>query len=279
MWLRRVSTVIAALVLSTGDLGAGHAQALPSPADMPPDVLETLTPDPVNLARQERHASGTGFFVSKDGYLVTALHVVRDRSFVMLKGVDDARWRRAKVIKTDTEKDLALLQVMPAGAASIPLDLGNSPSMPVGLEAYVIGFPLPKVQGATLKITQGIVNGFGGKPRGPQIFQLSAEVHKGSSGAPVLAPDGKVIGIVQRKLDAVHVARQFGDFPQNVNFALRSSEIDDFLKGSPVEYRVENVDLQKIKRPFRVFQDAMSSVVMIVAFNRPSAPSDPTSQP
>lgn len=229
--------------------------------------LEVLTFDPALMPRLDRIATGSGFFVGSAGLFVTALHVIKDRKLVLVRIGNEARWRPSKVLKTDEERDLALLQVMTEGMNSPTLPLALSTDLPIGLEAYVIGFPLPRVQGDSMKITQGIVNGFGGRKRGARIIQLSAEVHKGSSGGPVLAPDGRVIGIVQKKLDAVGIAKRVGDLPQNVNFALRSTEIAAFLNGTSTSYRIEGLDLSANKRPYKIFEEAMPSIGLVIAFD------------
>jgi len=229
--------------------------------------LEVLTFDPALIPRLDRVATGSGFFVSSTGLFVTALHVIKDRKMVLVRIGNETRWRPTKILKIDEERDLVLLQVMTEGMNSPTLSLALSTDLPIGLEAYVIGFPLPRVQGDSVKITQGIVNGFGGRKRGARIIQLSAEVHKGSSGGPVLSPDGRVIGIVQKKLDAVGIAKRVGDLPQNVNFALRSTEIAAFLDGTSTSYRIESLDLSVNKRPYKIFEEAMPSIGLVIAFD------------
>jgi S1-C subfamily serine protease len=229
--------------------------------------LEVLTFDPALMPRQDRVLTGSGFFVGPAGIFITAWHVIKDRKVVLVRVANDTRWRPTKLLKTDEERDLALLQVMIDSTSSPPLPLALSPDLPIGLEAYVLGFPLPRVQGDSMKMTQGIVNGFGGRKRGARIIQISAQVHKGSSGGPVLAPDGLVIGIVQKKLDAVGIAKKVGDLPQNVNFALRSSEIAAFLDGASVEYKTQGLDFSVNKRPYKIFAEAMSSIGLVIAFD------------
>jgi serine protease Do len=238
----------------------------PSTVVAHPD-LEVLTFDPAIMPRQDRVVTGSGFFVGSAGIFITAWHVIKDRKVVLVRVDNDTRWRPTKLLKTDEERDLALLQVMTDSTGSPPLPLALSPDLPIGLEAYVLGFPLPRVQGDSMKMTQGIVNGFGGRKRGARIMQVSAEVHKGSSGGPVLAPDGLVIGIVQKKLDAVGIAKRVGDLPQNVNFALRSSEIAAFLDGASVEYKTQALDITVNKRPYKIFEEAMPSIGLVIAFD------------
>jgi S1-C subfamily serine protease len=205
--------------------------------------------------------TGTGFFVSEDGYLVTTYHVVRERERVMVRMSSQARWLPAKVVKRDARADLVLLKV---DAVSKPLTLATAESVPIGLEAYVIGFPLPTVQGRSIKITQGLINGEVHPVRGRRLLQISAQVQTGNSGGPVVSPDGLVVGVVQSKLDALRVAERFKDLPQNVNFALNTESVITFLNNQSLKPWVRTLDVQKSLRPFQLLQMVQEAVVMIM---------------
>jgi serine protease Do len=206
--------------------------------------------------------TGTGFFVTNDGYIVTAFHVVRDRKEVRVRVQGDLAWQIADVVNVDEARDLALLHVT---RVTKPLVIVDSDEVPVGLEAYVLGFPQVGLQGATLKITQGIISGDEG-PRGLQrLFQLSAAIQKGNSGGPVIGPDGKLLGVVQSKLDALKIAEKTGDLSQNVNYAIKARALMKFLNETPVRVTVQKLDLNSNMRPYQITQSATSSVVAIVA--------------
>jgi serine protease Do len=68
----------------------------------------------------------------------------------------------------------------------------------------------------------------------PVNFQISAPVQPGNSGGPLLDQFGDVIGIVVSKLDAVKISGLTGDIPQNVNFAIKASEVVQFLSRNAV---------------------------------------------
>src|ERR1700754_3869433 len=81
-------------------------------------------------------ATGSGFVVSSDGYVVNNDHVVAGASSVKVK-IGDGKTLAAKVIGTDASTDLALLKVDASGLT--PLTLGNSDAVEVGDSAYAIG--------------------------------------------------------------------------------------------------------------------------------------------
>jgi S1-C subfamily serine protease len=207
---------------------------------------------------------GTAFSVA-EGYWLTAWHVVEGKDFVLLGPVERGRWVRADVVKTDPRLDLVLLKSRVNRPA---LPMARWQDVPVGLEVSVIGFPQPRVQGLSKKITQGIING-NRSDRNESIdtgyFQFSAEVAMGNSGGPVLSPDGTVVGMVQKKVNVQRVAERTQDVLVNVSFALKSSQLLDFLKESPVQPVVQALSLETVLRPYQVFAQTEGSVLAVVA--------------
>jgi len=233
-----------------------HA-AVPEPA-----ALATPARPPVALASHGTVRTGTGFFVSNRGHLVTALHVVREQDRVQVRLPGQTATAPAVVLKRDKRNDLALLKVETVTRA---LDVAQWDAVPVGLEAYVVGYPLPGLQGATVKITDGIVNGTAGLGRASWLFQLSAEVQTGNSGGPVLSPDGLVMGVVQGKLDAMSVAQKTRDLPQNVNYAVNSRALADFLADTDAGARVLEPRLTVRYRPYEILRLSLPSVAMVLS--------------
>lgn len=241
-------------------------------------ALPQVVPDPVKVIPQEQPKQssswGTGFVIAP-GYMLTAYHVVQQKSQIRvgplgLAGTGPARWLTAELVKTDPSVDLALLKI----PENLPvLKLNPSPSIPVGLEAFVIGYPQPRIQGASRKITSGIVNGY----RNPSLnqpesgmLQISAEVSQGNSGGPVLAPDGTVIGMVQKKINATRVAEKTQDLLVNVNYALRSSQMVDFLRSTEAAYQTQSLQLGNALRPYQIFEMHQHSVLAVMGRGQPS---------
>jgi hypothetical protein len=214
---------------------------------------------------------GTGFIVA-DGYLLTAQHVLRNQDSVWVGPIDGKRWVKAEIVKYDNQLDLALIKAAVSGSA---LSFANWSDVPTGLEVMAIGFPQPRLQGLSKKITQGLVNG-NRSDRNESFdagfFQFSAEVQVGNSGGPVLAPDGLVVGMVQKKLDALSVAERTHDLPVNVSYGLKSSEILTFLKGTPADPIVKSLSLSTNLRPYQVFSLKQASVFAVVGRKSPTPP-------
>jgi len=231
-----------------------HASSSPTPA--------IVAPTPTNNNLQ----LGSGFVIA-DGYVLTAHHVIMGRNNIFVGPVTTNRWVLAEVVKVDPKLDIALLKakvVMPS------LRFTNSMEVPTGLEVFVLGYPQPRVQGMSKKITQGIVNGNRSAPGQTEThqFQISAEVAMGNSGGPVIAPDGSVIGMVQQKLNTQTIAERTKDFLVNVSYALKSEQLLKFLEDSPiaqeVNSQVKRISLNTVLRPYQIFEQSQGSVVSVI---------------
>lgn len=233
---------------------------------LPQVVPEAIKIIPTNPAKPSS-SWGTAFVIAPN-YLLTAYHVVHQRKQLHVGPVSmtatGSRWLSAELVKTDPENDLALLKI----SESLPaFKINPATTIPIGLEAYVIGYPQPRIQGGSRKITSGIVNGYRNtrlsRPDSGML-QISAEVSQGNSGGPVLAPDGTVIGMVQKKINATKVAERTQDLLINVNYALRSSEIVEFLRAADVPFQTQSLNLNQALRPYQLFDLHQGSVFAVI---------------
>ena len=69
------------------------------------------------------------------------------------------------------------------------------------------------------------------------LLQISAPVQPGNSGGPLIDTSGNIVGVVSEKLNALRFAKLTGDIPQNINFAIKTGALRDFLDNSVVPYR------------------------------------------
>jgi S1-C subfamily serine protease len=146
---------------------------------------------------QQGTATGSGFVVSKDGYILTNSHVVEGASGVQVRFSENGDFVTAQVKGRDPSSDLAVLKVDPSKAKLRPVPLGNSDTAQVGDPVIAIGNPF----GFTRTVTTGIVSALQRQIDAPNGFQIDhviqtdASVNPGNSGGPLLDADGKVIGI------------------------------------------------------------------------------------
>ena len=135
---------------------------------------------------------GTGFVISKDGLILTNNHVIDGADKIEVVFADGARVK-AKVIGTDPKTDVALIRAEGSREYS-PLPLGDSSELLPGDWVIAIGSPY----GLDHTVTAGIVSAVGrdiGAGPYDDFIQTDAAINPGNSGGPLLALDGKVIGI------------------------------------------------------------------------------------
>ena len=201
-------------------------------------------------------------FLVAPGYLVTAYHAVRDKQVIYISKSRNDVFSVGKVVGFSEELDLALIQ---ADVSGTPVTIGQWRSFPIGAETFVIGYPKIGNYVSDKRITGGLFNGYQDFSGREDWFQLSAEIHRGNSGSPVIGSDGTVYGVISHKLDAGKVVREYGDFPQNVNFALKSSELIKFLDVYGVDFKVTSFDASSQSRAFEIYQRHEDSIFLLLA--------------
>ena len=169
--------------------------------------------------------SGTGFFVSSAGYVVTNAHVVGDCSLITVH-TDSGKSGLAQVMGRDERNDLAVLKVDLPAPRSVALRIGVKLGEPVA----AFGFPLTDVLASSGNFTMGNVTALAGLGDDTRHVQTSTPVQPGNSGGPLLDHSGNLVGVISYKLDALKAAVASGDIPQNVNFAVKSSILASFLE-------------------------------------------------
>jgi hypothetical protein len=195
---------------------------------------------------------GSGFLVDPSGIILTNHHVVRGARSLRVKLASGDVYDVVTLLAVDERRDLAILQV--AGFDLPALPLANSDSVRIGNRVVVIGSPL----GLENTVTTGIVSGRRREPEGFQLLQISAPASRGSSGGPVLAADGRVIGVAASQLQS----------GQNLNFAVPinyARGILDHLGGEPLE--VLRPEPARVEEPAEPMAVAANTVNRALSFD------------
>ena len=195
-------------------------------------------------------ASGTGFFITDDGYLITNNHVVKDATQIRL--VTSVGLIVAKVIRVDAANDLALLKT--EGRFS-PLPVTVSRTVKLGGTVATVGFPNPGLQGFAPKFARGEIASLSGAADDPRYFQISVPVQPGNSGGALVDEHGNVVGVVSAKLNASVALAATGALPENVNYAVKSSFLLSFLESVPAV----SAKLEEPVTTDRKFEDVVKS--------------------
>lgn len=142
---------------------------------------------------EERPKVGSGFIISKDGYILTNYHVVAQASGIEVELVGGKKLP-GQLVGRDARTDLALLKVDPP-TDLVVLPLGDSDTLEVGEMVLAIGNPF----GLEYSVTMGVVSrkgrGFGALGPFDEFIQTDATINPGNSGGPLVNLRGEVVGI------------------------------------------------------------------------------------
>ncbi|MGH7616500.1 MAG: trypsin-like peptidase domain-containing protein [Gemmatimonadaceae bacterium] len=191
--------------------GQRRGQGQMDPDQLPPELRQMLRgfgggmqmmPDGGDDAPERPRgggmASGSGFIVSQDGYILTNNHVVDGATDVHVRLLDRREYK-AKVIGRDPNTDVAVIKIDATGLTPAPL--GDSEASRVGEWVLAIGNPLG--ENLTFTVTQGIISAKGRALQLPgqsqqtiqDFIQTDAAINPGNSGGPLVNVNGNVIGI------------------------------------------------------------------------------------
>jgi len=180
--------------------------------------------------------SGTGFYVSEDGYLITNYHVVH--------GCKEIRHNKKnlEMIITDPVTDIAVLKSDSPPPNYIPLSISDALRAD---EIYVIGYPYGKGISSESKTTKGIVSSLQGAENNYAEFQIDAAIQPGNSGGPIVNEDGFLVGIVVSGVNYLYVIEELNSMqpPQNFNFGIKVSMLKNILDSNEIKYTIGNTSL------------------------------------
>jgi serine protease Do len=163
-----------------------------------PPGFEQFMPRLPQLQPEFQEAAGSGFVVSRDGYVLTNAHVVDGSEDVTVRLLDRREFK-AKVIGTDEATDLAVLKIEATNLTPAPL--GDSDAARVGEWVLAVGNPLG--ENLTFTVTSGIISAKGRTLALPNVsdrsiqdfIQTDAAINPGNSGGPLVNTSGRVLGV------------------------------------------------------------------------------------
>jgi serine protease Do len=202
-----------------------------------PSVPEAQT----NSEEPTTSVSGTAFFVAPN-LLLTNNHVVKEcRNTIQVQYPEQTRYTAAITGQDDTN-DLALLRTNMSSLAvasfRFPARLGES--------VATFGFPYSDLLSSSGNFTLGSVTSLSGLKNDSRFIQIQAPVQPGNSGGPLLDMTGSVLGVVAGRLDAMTMIQGGGGVPQNINFAIQSPIVLNFLASKGVTAKVDNPNTPRV---------------------------------
>jgi S1-C subfamily serine protease len=177
--------------------------------------------------------SGTGFSISRDGFIATNNHVIENAENIFVRGVngDFSQEYEARVVVKDENNDLAILQLIESDSLNLTdphFGIALKSNTLVGENIFTLGYPLRSSMGDELKITNGIISSRTGYNGDITSYQVSAPIQPGNSGGPLFDSKGNVIGIINAKLGNA----------ENVTYAIKSAYLGNLIDLLPPSVKI-----------------------------------------
>jgi tetratricopeptide (TPR) repeat protein len=219
--LQPKSTILFALLFGCSFLTSLGAVSPAWPQTDLPDLIKKAEPSIVVILtydqKGKRLGQGTGFFIAKNGDVVSNHHVLQGASRSRIKLSSGEEYAVKRVVAEDPDGDLVKISVDIPEEKIAPLPISSTPPL-VGEKVVVIGTPL----GLDQTVSDGIVSAIREVPGFGKIIQMTAPISPGSSGSPVLNMKGEVVGVATFLLVA----------GQNLNFAIPGDRIAQMPLGA-----------------------------------------------
>ncbi|MCC8048343.1 MAG: trypsin-like peptidase domain-containing protein, partial [Oscillospiraceae bacterium] len=170
-------------------------------------------------------ASGSGFIITSDGYILTNEHVIEDASSITVTLYDGTAYD-AELVGYDTSNDIAVLKIDAAGLT--PVTIGDSDALSVGEDVVAIGNPLGEL---TFSLTKGVVSALNREVTMSTgvtmtLIQTDCAINSGNSDGALFNMYGEVIGITNGKYSSSGSSTSIG----NIGFAIPINSVMDIVE-------------------------------------------------
>jgi S1-C subfamily serine protease len=210
--------------------------------------------------RQAGRKTGTGFYISREGHVMTARHVIQGCSEVDVQSASGEK-RNATIKALHRDRDLALLKTGPTRDWISPWP--KAQTRPGDNQIRILGYPFLGVPTTQVNEARGeLLRDGTAQDRGALVMR--ADVRPGNSGGPVLSSDGRLRGIVVAKLDTPKFFQKTGRLQRHVAVGLRQEVIQDFLQSQDI---FGGAGAQGVSRIENTEEKARRSVVRLSCSN------------
>jgi len=202
-------------------------------------------------------SSGTGFFVSTNGHMVTNNHVID--SCDMVKAHYKGKEIEADVLFTDRTNDLAIIKANIKTDKVFPV---SNEDVSLLEDIIVAGYPLGKKVSASIKTSKGSVTALAGYGDNYSNFQIDAALNRGNSGGPIMDQKGNVVGV------AVEVYGKEAGI-ESFNFGVKSSTLKTFASSNQFKFQdpsteeLSNKELGQLITEATIYLECWMSVAKI----------------
>ncbi|MCB1510699.1 MAG: trypsin-like peptidase domain-containing protein [Hyphomicrobiaceae bacterium] len=212
-----------------------------------------LAPAPKTAER----STGSGYVIDGNGTILTNHHVIDGCSSLAAKA--GGKTLPAEMVADDQRNDLAVLRSTVAGVQAAKFREGRG--VRAGDSVVAMGYPYAGLLATSPQTTTGTITALAGIGDDSRFLQITAPIQPGNSGGPLFDSSGHVVGTIVSTLNALAVAKVTGSIPQNVNFAIKSGIVREFLDSKNIAY--ETATSSESKSPADVSELGAKSLVMI----------------
>ena len=202
--------------------------------------------------------SGTAFFVAPS-MLLTNNHVLKDCTGSIQVRYPDQASHLAMLSGIDQTNDLALLRTDMTSSSIASFHLHAR----LGEPAATYGFPYADILSSSGNFTLGNVTSLSGIRDDTRFIQISTPIQPGNSGGPLLNMSGQVIGIVVSEINAIKMMAAGYGLPQNVNFAIQTPLVVNFLSTKGVTPKIAETTTPQPLPPSDIAKQAKQFTVQV----------------
>ena len=173
-------------------------------------------------------SSGTGFFVSSDGHIISNYHVVEECDLTKLSY--QGKEIGISILAVDKINDLSILKANLKPKKYYPVAFEDASLLE---EIIIAGYPLGKEVSETIKTTKGIITALAGYGDNYSEFQTDAALNQGNSGGPIMDQKGNIVGVA-----VANYGKQAG--VESFNFGIKSSTLRTFANSNGLKFLSPN---------------------------------------
>ncbi len=202
-------------------------------------------------------SSGTGFFVSKIGHIITNHHVIEGCNTVLL--TFGGKEIKASILASDRKNDLAILKANVSPSQVYPI---SNEDVSLLEDVIIAGFPLGKKVSSAIKTSKGSVTALAGFGDNYSEFQTDAALNQGNSGGPIMNQKGNIVGVA-----VANYGKKAG--VESFNFGIKASTLKTFASSNGLKfvnpnYRdLNNKDLGKLITNATIYLECHMTVAKI----------------
>ena len=201
--------------------------------------------------------SGTGFFVSRTGHIITNFHVIEgcDANKLSYKG----KQLNTVVLAVDKKNDLAILKAELNPITVYPVSNEDASLLE---DIIIAGYPLGKKVSSAIKTSKGSITALAGYGDNYSEFQTDAALNQGNSGGPIINQKGNVVGVA-----VANYGKKAGI--ESFNFGIKSSTLRTFASSNGLEFLapnnrdLTNKDLGKLITDATIYLECFMTVAKI----------------